>query len=267
MPLNMLSRIYIISSLVLLFHFTLDGAQEERPPISFQVFLWPGTPNPNLAAKIQEQQAKGEGDTMVEYIAPTIKFSPDGMQKVENIDAAERRLSPQYRYSGPMPLTFFREEPLMDGTSRRIPLAAVNTPETQKQSLLLFLPNPKETSSYRIYPIDNSLDRTRPGEACIHNISSMTIACLFDQQQVLLKPGQNKVVPLEAKEHVYIVVKIGAKDDDGDWKQRYAEQIAVNPEDSLTILIYNKPGKSTAFRIMKIDNPKNSAAIKVELVD
>jgi hypothetical protein len=51
------------------------------------------------------------------------------------------------------------------------------------------------------------------------------------------------------------VVRLGAEDKDGEWKERYTQQLFVNPNDSLTVLIYNKPGKANAYRIMKIDNP------------
>lgn len=248
--------------LLLLTPLALAAALEERPSIPFQVFLWPGTPNPNLEVKTRlARKTEADERTMVEYVSPTIQFSPDGKAQVEEIHVAERRLSPTYRYYGSGPLAFFRETTLGDGQTRRVPLGAVNLPDKLERVLLLFLPNPKNDDQFLIYPIDNSLSHTKPGEACVHNISGSTVACLFNKKQLLLRAGQQEIVPLGTEKRVNITVRIGAEDDDGDWKERYADQLAVEADDSLTVLIYNKPGKADAFRIMKINNPKHSPAV------
>jgi hypothetical protein len=123
----MIQRLLVLLPLLLLMvPLTLRAAPEERPPIAFQVYLWPGTPNPNLEAKKKERKAGDDFENMVSYVAPTLQFSPDGKAQVQDIQAAERRLSPVYRYRGANPLVFFRAESIGDGEARRVPLGSVN---------------------------------------------------------------------------------------------------------------------------------------------
>ncbi|MBC2602708.1 hypothetical protein [Puniceicoccus vermicola] len=199
---------------------------------------------------------------MLEYVPPTIEFSPNGGDEVELVQAAEQRLSPTYWYEGSNPLVFFRQESVGTGSVRRVFLGDVSIPPSFRHALLLFLPDPESRNTYRIYPIDNSRERVKPGEACVLNITGTTIGCLFNQEQILLEPGEQKVVPIGASESVYIVVRIGAENNKGDWKERYAEQLYVNPSDSLTILVYNKAGRPNNFRIMQIKNPGSGPVSK-----
>ncbi|MBC2602661.1 hypothetical protein [Puniceicoccus vermicola] len=242
---------------LLLLTFSILSVEGSRV-LPFQVYLWPGGPNPNMEARLRAQASSTDYDSMVmvEYVPPTIQFSPTGGEEVETIRAAESRLSPVYRYEGEGPLFFFREIQSGEEVVRRVPLGSVVVPETIERALLLFMPNPTSPDTFRIYPIDNSLSKTKPGEACLHNVTQSEIGCLFNEEQVLLGPGEQKIVSIGASERITIVVRIAAQDDDGDWKQRHARQLSVQPDDSLTILIYNKPEKANAFRILKLENPK-----------
>lgn len=247
-------------TLLLLLPVALRSVEEPPQVLSFQVFLWPGTPNPNLEKSVTEKQGNIlDGKLMPLYVPPTLQYSPDGGEEVRAIDAAVRRLSRTYQYAGYPPLRFFREESISENQVKRVPLGEVNIPSTMQRALLLFLPNTKKPDEYLIYPIENSITRTKPGQACVINISSKPVVCLFNQEKLFLESGDSEIVPIGANAQVSIVVRIGAEADNGKWKERYAQRLNVKPDDSLTVLLYNKQEMPDTFRIMAIDNPKDEA--------
>ncbi len=236
---------------------TLLHSQEEVIPIHFQVYLWPGGPNPNMEAAIREMDHQSMNDMiMPKYVPPTIQFSPYNNAEKVKIEAAERRLSPSYQYFGNGPLTFFREMVGFDGSSHRVILGSVTIPQDYSRTLLLFFPNPDSSDTYRIIPIENSRQDVPPGNANIINLTQQTVACLFGEKRTLLESGAQEVVPVQPNERLSLLVRLGAESEDGEWRERHAQQLIINPDDSITALIYTKPGKADAYRILKILNPK-----------
>ncbi|MGE9291662.1 MAG: hypothetical protein ACQKBT_11760 [Puniceicoccales bacterium] len=235
---------------------------ESLAPREFQVYLWPGGPNTNMESRVKKERSlqKGpEDEYMVRYIPPTIQYSPSGGEDVKNIKAAERRLSPVYPYFGHNPLQFFSEEVSSGGQIERRFLGEVSVPLSYKRALLLFLPDPTDSRIFRIYPIENSQTKIKPGEASLHNLTGERIACLFDSQQMLLEPLESRVCSIEGRDRVYVVVRIGSEGDSGKWRERYSRQIFVSQQESLTVLIYGEGDNADSFKIIVIRNPEDEA--------
>lgn len=245
---------------LLLSVFWVTTCYAEKAPmvnLPFQVYLWPGGPNSNLDKKLREAKEVSEEDQMmVAYVPPTIQYSPHGNESVDDIEAAVRRLSPVYRYSGANPLAFYREEINSNHKVTRVPLGAVSIPTSYQRALLLFMPDPENADRFRIIPIENSIEATPIGHANVYNFTGGDIACLFNNQQLLLKPGEHKLASLEDSGRASVVVRVGSENQDGTWRERLARQMFVNPSSSLTVLIYKKPGKADRFDIVKIENSR-----------
>jgi hypothetical protein len=238
-----------------------DEAPEPRA-IPFQVYLLPGGIPPGVrTASLPESQTgnSGAGESLMKsYVAPIIEYCPSGEGASARVDAAECRLSGEYVYTGPNQLVFFQESPSLNAQTTRKTIGSVDLPPSFKRALLCFFPN-QERGGYNIFAIDPSLDKIRPGQALVKNVTPTPIACLFNDQQFMLAPGESTLAALGPASDFTAVLRIAASDDEGEWKEKYGERLVVAPQDSLIALIINKPGRLDQLRILVVRNPMESA--------
>ncbi|WPJ96743.1 hypothetical protein SH580_03365 [Coraliomargarita algicola] len=234
-----------------------QSSEEEIVDVPFQVYVWPGGPMASVG-----EHPRGGG-----YTRPIIEYSPDGVGEAVDIMADELRLSSELHYRGPNPLQFYREITLANGEKRRKLLASVVIPVGMKRALLLFFPVKGKSYSYDVFPIDNSLERVPLGQSQVYNLTQSKIACLFNEQQLLIERGQSLHAKLGPAEDFTVLVRIGAEDDAGQWKVRHEQRLVVNPEDSSTTLIYMKPGSRKAYRILVLKNSEMKRTLSPAISD
>ncbi|WP_269522706.1 hypothetical protein [Coraliomargarita parva] len=233
---------------------------EESRELSFQVYLWQGgTPAGVKTIKKPgsdtNRNDEAEGIFLMDaYEPPLIQYCPTGINEAVQVNALEQRLSPRYKYTGTGPLQFFQDIPQSDGTIQRKQLGIVDLPANDQHALLIFYPK-KLGGGYDIYPINNSLESIPAGKSRIYNLTTTPIACMFNEQSLRLMPGGSDTASLGPQEDFFVVVRIGAPNEEGKWRERYAQRLRVNPEASILTLIYKKSEQQNAYRIVALEMP------------
>ncbi|WP_309380259.1 hypothetical protein [Cerasicoccus frondis] len=228
-------------------------AQAQREvPVKFKVFLWPSYPTEGGDTRIIEKvDDDGNPYSSVEHVAPRIKYSPTGDEVVEEIQAAQNRMSPIYEYRGVGPIQFFRSD-----SGGRKTIGSVNLPEGLTDVILVFFP-PAKNGFAKIFPVNAGSSNLKSGEARIYNLCSNSVACLFNDQKMLLESGASNAAKLGPSNETSVLVRLGSQIDDERWKERFARKLPVNPNESLIVFIYNKDGNPRKFRLLTINNQES----------
>lgn len=264
--LNTLTAEMNLRSIFLALFFTslsVVHAEDEKanPVFSFRIYLWPGenppgvqtvpTPDSNAASNKEEDGI----DFMDPYEPPLIEYCPTGEGEAVQIKAEAQRISPLYEYSSSDPLTFFQEIYTSNNSFSRKTLGKIGLPPNQKQSLLIFYPK-SESTGYDIFPVDSSQRGIPAGKSRVYNLTTTPVACLFNQQSIRLEPGESELAELGPNQDFSVTIRIGAPNEEGKWRERYAQRLRIPPEASILTLIYRKSGNRNAYRVTALEIPE-----------
>jgi hypothetical protein len=215
------------------------AAQEAPPPLSvdFQVYLW-------RASGAHPVQLDESGN-LASYVPPTLAIlKADGT--TETLRVAEGRLSPEYHYQGPNPLTFV-------GSSAADLRGRVELRPGTRRVLLLLFPGRNAGDPYRILPVETSPDRLHSGQALVLNLTASPLALELGKDQMLLNSGQSRMVNISRIEDYRLPVRLAAQNQQNEWRKRMDEDLILNPA-SRVLLLLHEP-REGQYRILTLENP------------
>lgn len=224
-----------------------SAAADAPRPASFRIYLWPQD------SGISSYLDAREGGSGYSYVAPKIAYQKNPQGDVETVDAVDRQLTKAYRYQGEEALTFFREEPGVDGVPVRIPLGTVARSDLGEDTLLMFFPvkNGGQTT-YRILSVAAPSKRIPKGKAMVYNLTREKLAVFTGKSPQLFTPGGINLVEMGFNEDALMPFRIMVEDE-GEWVLTYSNALIIGEAETLVYFIFPQEGGSDRFNILSVN--------------
>ena len=115
-------------------------------------------------------------------------------EEKEGLRLPTRNFSPQAKYEGTNPVTFYGQKTNEEGELEYLPVAAVTVQKEWKNALLVFFPTSRQEAiatgrRFHVLAVDGELARFRGGGRHFVNVSDKDVSAAIGDQKLLIRAG------------------------------------------------------------------------------
>ncbi|MGC6456400.1 MAG: hypothetical protein ACON39_04055 [Coraliomargaritaceae bacterium] len=163
----------------------------------------------------------------------------------ESISVTKGRISRSYKYSGPLPVSFYTSIP--SETNQPKPIFTVQFPPVWKEVLVLLMPG--SSGNMGALPVDRSAANLVSGTVRLYNLGDKPIIYKSMDRQQMVKPGTHDQFSIKNLEGHYLPVQI-ASEHEGQAQLAYSSKLSVNQDSRMLLLAYH-PDKTSPNWLMR----------------